>query len=700
MRSSLTSVLADPGRLAALHQTNLLDRPADAVFDRLTRLTARMLGTPIAMMSLIDRDRVFLMACPGVPEPWASARETPVSESLCRFVLATEQPLRIRDARRDPLGSDNAFMANLGAVAYLGVPLVLSSGHVLGAHCVMDRRPREWTADDVADLAELAGLVIDEIELRTDIDAHEKADNALAEQSQQLWGALEAVPDAVVISTTNLDPQGPCIVHANRAFRELTGYPAEELLGGSLRIVQCPEEADSVYEEISAWLQSGTPWTSETVSYRKDGSGYIARWQVAPLPDANGRVTHWVSTQEDVGARRKLEQRLADIEAGFQALLERVPSVVYTLGPEPPNPFTYISPQIESLLGERASDCIGNPNLWDEWVHPEDARWVEAECERTNRTGEPFAGEYRMRTRDGDVRWVRDEAVLVRDAAGRPMFWQGVLTDVTADHEAAARLADALGRERSASEQLAAALERERAGADHLRAVDEMKTTFLQAVSHDLRTPLTNVLGIALTLQRGSDSLRSEDSADLVGRLTANARKLDRLLSDLLDLDRLARGTLTPERQVVDLGALTRRSVEEAGVTDEHTVVVDAGALHIAVDGPKVERIVENLVVNAARHTAAGTTIWVRVHPEGDGALLVVEDEGAGVPPQSREQIFEPFQQGRDIAAGKRGSGIGLALVAQFANLHGGRAWVEDRLGGGASFRVYLPGNSAALAGG
>ena len=699
MRSSLTSVLADPGRLAALHQTNLLDTPADAVFDRLTRLTARMLGTPIAMMSLIDRDRVFLMACPGLPEPWASARATSVSGSLCRFVLATGQPLCIRDARWDPRGSDNAFMANLGAVAYLGVPLVLSSGHVLGSYCVIDRRPRDWTAEEVADLAELAELVIDEIELRTDLEAHELADAALAEQSRHLWGALEAVPDAVVVSTTNLDPQGPRIVHANRAFLELTGYPAKELLGGSLRIVQCPEEADSVYEEISAWLRSGTPWTRETVSYRKDGSGYVARWQVAPLPDASGRITHWVSTQQDVGARRKLEQRLADIEAGFQALLERVPAVVYTLSPESPNPFTYISPQIETLLGERASDCIGNPSVWGRWIHPEDAGWVRAECERTNRTGEPFAGEYRMRTRDGDVRWVRDEAVLVRDAAGRPMFWQGILTDVTADHEAAARLAEALGRERSASEQLAAALERERAGTDHLRAVDEMKTTFLQAVSHDLRTPLTNVLGIALTLQRGSVSLCSEDSADLVGRLTANARKLDRLLSDLLDLDRLARGTLTPERQTVDLGALTRRSVEEAAVTDEHTVVVDAGALHIAVDGPKVERIVENLVVNAARHTAAGTTIWVRVHPEGDGALLVVEDEGPGVPPQFREQIFEPFQQGRDVDAGKRGSGIGLALVAQFANLHGGRAWVEDRPAGGASFRVYLPGSPAATGG-
>lgn len=114
-------------------------------------------------------------------------------------------------------------------------------------------------------------------------------------------------------------------------------------------------------------------------------------------------------------------------------------------------------------------------------------------CERTNQTGEPFAAEYRMRTRDGQVRWVRDEAVLVHGSDGRALFWQGVLTDITATHLTAARLAEGLEREQQAAKQLTAALEHERTAAEHLRAVDQMKTTFLQAVSHDLRTPLTTL---------------------------------------------------------------------------------------------------------------------------------------------------------------------------------------------------------------
>jgi PAS domain S-box-containing protein len=696
----LTGALTDPGRLAALRQIELLDTPAEAVFDRLARLAARLLDAPVALMSLIDQDRQFFKASVGLPEPWASARETPVADSMCRHVLASGQPLVVRDARWDELGHDNRFMGELGAVAYLGIPLLLSSGHVLGSFCVVDRRPRDWTRDDVASLTDLAVMVMDEIELRVDLEARELADAALAQHNQHLWGALEAVPDAVAISTTNKDRQGPRIVHANRAFCELTGYRAEELVGGSLRIVQCPEAAESVYDSIAGWLESGALWTRETVAHRKDGTEYVSRWQIAPLRDGNGQITHWVSTQRDVGAHRQLEQRLADIEASFQSVLERVPAVVYTLNPGPPNEFTYVSPQVEALLGVRPSDCIGQGELWDQWIHPDDAGWVGAECERTNRTGEPFFGEFRVRTHAGEVRWVRDEAVLVRDANGRPLFWQGILTDITASRQTANRLAEALEREQDTAEQLAAALDRERAGTDHLRAVNDMKTTFLQAVSHDLRTPLTTVLGIALTLERGADGLRPDDAADLIGRLTANARKLDRLLTDLLDLDRLARGTLTPLRQEVDLGELCHRSVQEAGVAAEHPVVVDAEPLWLAVDGPKVERIVENLVVNAARHTPPGTTIWVRLHPMASGALLAVEDDGPGVPPQLREQIFQPFHQGRgDSGSGTSGrgtgSGIGLALVARFATLHGGQAWVEDRPGGGASFRVYLPGSQA-----
>jgi signal transduction histidine kinase len=225
------------------------------------------------------------------------------------------------------------------------------------------------------------------------------------------------------------------------------------------------------------------------------------------------------------------------------------------------------------------------------------------------------------------------------------------------------------------------------------RALDEMKDAFLHAVSHDLRTPLTSVLGIAATLHRGQELLPAAEFRDLLGRLDGNARRLDRLVTNLLDLERLARGTVTPDRRPVDVAELVGRVVKGTGaeLLGDRPIGLETSPVVIAVDGAKVERIVENLLANAARHTSTDTAVWVRVEQCAGGALIVVDDAGPGVPAEARQAIFQPFQRGPSITAHAPGSGVGLALVAQFAAMHGGRAWVQERPQGGASFRVFLP---------
>ena len=268
-----------------------------------------------------------------------------------------------------------------------------------------------------------------------------------------------------------------------------------------------------------------------------------------------------------------------------------------------------------------------------------------------------------------------------------------VARDVTERRQVEERLCAALNHERVATDRLAVALERERAAAEHLRALDEQKSAFLQAVSHDLRTPLASVLGISLTLQRSRGRLPEGETADLLARLAVNARKLDRILTGLLDLDRLDRGIVELRRERVDLAGLVAGVVSEAGeeLLEAHPVSLELAPAQVLADAAKVERIIENLLANAARHTDPGTPIWVRVTPGDRGALLCVDDAGPGIPAEQRESIFRPFNRGLGGATYAPGSGVGLALVAQLASLHDGHAWVEDRAGGGASFRVLLP---------
>jgi signal transduction histidine kinase len=237
--------------------------------------------------------------------------------------------------------------------------------------------------------------------------------------------------------------------------------------------------------------------------------------------------------------------------------------------------------------------------------------------------------------------------------------------------------------------QYAEAYQRQMEVAERTRSGDSIRDTFLQAVSHDLRSPLTAILGSASTLEQGEGS--EEERADLLRRISSSARRLDRMLSDLLDIDRLQRGIVSPERRPADVRELIERPIDEAGLREHRTieVVVEGDPLLADVDPAKTERIVENLVSNAVKHAGEGTIV-VHAAAERDGLALRVDDEGPGIPDDLKDAVFQPFRRGPGSEM-VPGVGLGLALVERFAELHGGRAWVEDRPGGGASFLVFLP---------
>jgi GAF domain-containing protein len=155
--SELLEIVHNLNRLAELQRTALLDTPPEEPFDRLTRLATRLCKTPVGLVSLVDRDRQFFKSAVGLPEPWRTRRETPLSHSFCKHAVTQREPLVVRDARRDPTFRDNPAVRELNIVAYAGVPLTLS-GHALGTLCVIDCEPRAWSYDEVETLKDLARL--------------------------------------------------------------------------------------------------------------------------------------------------------------------------------------------------------------------------------------------------------------------------------------------------------------------------------------------------------------------------------------------------------------------------------------------------------------------------------------------------------------------------------------------------------------
>lgn len=233
---------------------------------------------------------------------------------------------------------------------------------------------------------------------------------------------------------------------------------------------------------------------------------------------------------------------------------------------------------------------------------------------------------------------------------------------------------------------------REQASAERLRQLDELKTTFLRGVSHDLRGPLAAIQGMAHLIAQEDDDAPAVDRKELAERIVMRTDRLENLLDDLLDIDRLEHGIVEPDRRPVEVSTLTRRVTEMCEPLSGRDVRLYAPSVWMSVDGPKVERILDNLLVNAARHTPRDATVWVNALPGGEGLLLSVEDSGPGIPAGLRSRIFDLFSAGATVD-GATGLGIGLFLVSRFAEIHGGRAWVEDRPGGGASFKVLVPGD-------
>jgi PAS domain S-box-containing protein len=285
-------------------------------------------------------------------------------------------------------------------------------------------------------------------------------------------------------------------------------------------------------------------------------------------------------------------------------------------------------------------------------IHPEDRAAVREQVERAFTERAPFTFEHRLVHPDGSVRWSLSRGRVITDEQGAPVRMVGTAQDVT----------------------------------DQKR-LDELRDTILSTVSHELRTPLTAILGFSLTLKERGNELDDRLRAEIGGHLASQSVKLDRLLSDLLDLDRLRLGHMVPTFSETDLGRLVRHVAVD--FDSDRPIEVEVEPVVAEVDAPKIERVVENLIANAVKHTPPGTEIHVWVRPSDGGALIGVDDKGLGVAAEDREAIFEAFRRG--AVTDSPGTGIGLSLVARFTSLHGGRAWVEDREEGGAAFRVFLP---------
>ncbi|MBA3671334.1 MAG: PAS domain-containing protein [Gemmatimonadaceae bacterium] len=276
MPAASATELLRPSRLAALRATGLLDAPPQEALDRLTRLASRLMGVPIALLSLVDENRQRFASQVGLTGPVAEQRETPLTHSFCQHVVATRAALIVEDARIDPLVSDNLAIRDLGVIAYAGMPITSESGEVLGSFCAIDTSARAWTDDQLDILRDLAHAATAEVQLRA-------ASRLLGSRQLFLADLLDHTRE--LVCATDVDGR---ITYANSAMIEALGYSAEELAQRRPVELVAPDCAADFLDAARRVLGGEIVERLDTVVVTASGDRLHCQGRATPLTDADG----------------------------------------------------------------------------------------------------------------------------------------------------------------------------------------------------------------------------------------------------------------------------------------------------------------------------------------------------------------------------------------------------------------------------
>ncbi len=416
--TQVTEALPDPLRLEAVRRTTLLDTAPDEAFDRLTRLAARLLGTSVALISLVEKDRQFFVSATGLSEPLATSRATPISYSFCRHVVESKARLVVEDARHHQLVRTNPAVRELGWVAYAGVPLIDREGQVLGALSVIDGMPRLWSERDLDLLEDLAAWAVTEIELRASTPRRAAPATIPASVFDE-----SGVPMAIV----SLD--GRC-TRANKAFTDLLG--GGDPIGRQIDDLTHPDDRPA-HREAMRLLLAGEcrSYTAERRMLCGEDEAVWVLATVTHVAAAGPEAGYFILALQEVTGRARLEADVRDSEERYRLLTDNTHDAIWD--------WDLLTDRIvweggrRGFLGYGLQEFGSTAAWWYERLHPDEReRVVGALHEVVARQESVWADEHRFRRPDGSWAHVEDRASIVRDEAGDAVRMVGATLDVTA----------------------------------------------------------------------------------------------------------------------------------------------------------------------------------------------------------------------------------------------------------------------------
>jgi PAS domain S-box-containing protein len=653
---------AERWRLRAIRSVDLEEgRPA---FERIARIAQRLAGTPIAHVSMVEAETLWLAGVSDIRMP-----PVPREHAFATLAIEGDGVIWLPDAAADPRFAANPFVhGGPGFRFYAGAPIRLSNGSRVGALSVIDRAPRAFDPALAAALEDLAALVADEWERRRALKDLAASEAEARAAQQVLLNVVSDAPVALLMMDRRMR-----VLECSAQWRIDCGFVGVEVAGRSLYDL-FPGADEAWRGDFDRGLAGETIHWPRTSVGLPDGRQPWMRVVMTPWRDSRGRVgglllmSHDITDMvETLEASKRSEQTLKlAMEIGELSMweLDHRRHQANAAGP---------------IVGR--SHGLGDyqrmsTNIW-EAVHPADTPAAKAAWDRYETKGEPFRAVFRLLQRNGPHIWVQSAAEAIRDADGQIERLVGVIRNI--DEQKRSEMA--LARAKEAAE-----------------AANRAKSEFLANMSHEIRTPLNGVMGVASALSRTE---LAAGQREMVSLIESSARALESLLCDVLDLARIESGRMVLAHEPFDLrrclgdvAALFQPIAEAKGLAlmVEPADEIDGAFLG---DAARVRQILTNLVSNAVKFTPSGE---VRIGaaalrtPDGVEARIFVKDTGIGFDEETKARLFDRFEQADgSITRQYGGTGLGLAISRSLAEKMGGSLEAAAEPGKGATFTLRLP---------
>lgn len=513
----------------------------------------------------------------------------------------------------------------------------------------------------------------------------------MIDQSMRDPDFLNAIIENVGALVVVLDHEGR-IYRFNAACEELSGFTFAEVAGKCpWDIFVVPENAYIVQKEaFETMIASSDISAHQHVNYwlTKSGVYRLIEWNNTLLRDANGRVNFMISIGNDVTERKQMETSLRQSEERMRLVLKATNDGIWDWNPVTGH--AYHSTRWKEIIGYLEDELPEDDTSFFNFIHPDDKFVVTQAISAHLENNSPYRVELRLRHKNGSYRWILSRGEAIRDIHGKPIRMVGSITDITDLKEAEENL-KALNDELENRVKLRTA-ELTTARDDAERA-NRAKSEFLSRMSHELRTPMNAILGFSHVLEY--QNLTPKQSR-FVHEIHRAGDYLLKLINELLDLARIESGKMTVLLQPINLSDTLKAAIEiiqpAARAKQIHLLNECEEKITVLADPTRLKQILVNLLSNAVKYNIINGSIDVtREYPASNVVRLCVTDTGPGIAHENFAQLFKPFERLGAEFTEVEGTGIGLALCKQLAELMGGVLGFNSALGKGSMFWIELP---------